>query len=104
LIDPPGRAIGRPAGTTTRAETAALAAEREQMFGVAGVAPQAQKTVLQPAALQVAIDRLPHVARQLFTGLGQVFDKGRVVALDELAEQRLLGAMALVAASGQDCW
>jgi len=83
-------------GTATWAESAALAAERQQVFGVAGVASQAQETVLQPAALQVAFECLPHMAGQRFTGLSQVFDEGRVVALDELVEQCALGPVALV--------
>jgi len=77
--------------------------ERRQMLGVAGVASNAQEAVLQPAALQVAIKCLSHMSGQLFTGLGQVFDKGRVVALDELIEQRLLGPVALVAARRWAC-
>lgn len=76
LVDQPGRAVGHPARTATGTEAAALAAEREQMLGVAGIAAKAQEPMIQPAALQVAVERLPNVARQLFTGLGQVFDEG----------------------------
>jgi len=68
---------------------------------VAGITPKAQEAVLKPAALKVVIERLPHVARQLFTGLGQVFDKGRVMPLDNLVEQCALGPVALVVARGR---
>jgi len=63
---------------------------------VAGVASQPKKSVLQPAALQVAIERLPNIGGQLLAGSGQMFNKGRVMALDDLVEQRLLRTMALV--------
>ncbi len=59
----------------TRAEPAALAAERQQMLGVAGVASQGQEPVLQPSALQVAIECLPHMGGQLLAGLSQVLDR-----------------------------
>ena len=65
------------------------------MLGLAGVAAKPQEPVLESAALQVAIECLPHMAGQLFTGLSQVFDEGRVVALDELVEQCALGPVAL---------
>jgi len=52
--------------------------------------------VLQPPALQVAIECLTHMGGQLLASLGQVFDKGRVMALDDLVKQRLLGPVALV--------
>jgi len=50
-VDQPGRAIGHAPGATTRAKAAALAAERQQMFGVVGVASKAQEAMLQPTAL-----------------------------------------------------
>jgi hypothetical protein len=103
MVDQPGRAIGHAPGATTGAKAAALAAERQQMLGVAGLAAKAQKAVLQAAALQVAVERLSHMAGQLFAGLDQVFDKGRVMPLDELVEQRLLGPVALVAARRRAC-
>jgi hypothetical protein len=65
------------------------------MLGVAGVASKAQEAVLQPTALQVAIECLTHMAGELFAGLGQVFDKGRVMPLDDLVEQCLFGSVAL---------
>jgi len=67
------------------------------MLGVAGVASKAQEPVLQPTALQVAIECLTHMGGELLAGLGQVFDEGWVVTLDELEEERLLGPVALVA-------
>ncbi|MDT8408965.1 MAG: hypothetical protein RQ741_05145, partial [Wenzhouxiangellaceae bacterium] len=41
--------------------------------------------------MQVAIKCLTHMGGQLFTGLGQAFDKAWVVALDDRVEQCLLG-------------
>ena len=66
------------------------------MLGVAGVASKAQESVLQPAALQVAIEGLPHMSGQLLAGIGQVFGKSRVMPLDDLVEQCLFGSVALV--------
>ena len=97
LVNQPGRAVSHTPRPTTGAEATALATEREQIFGVAGVASQPKKPVLQPAALQVGLKRLPHMAGQLFTGLGQALDKVRVMALDNLIQQRLHGPVALVA-------
>jgi len=75
----------------------------EQVFGMASVASKSQEPMLQTAALQVGLKRLPHMAGQLFTGLGQVLDKVRVMALDNLIQQRLLGPVALVASSQWAC-
>jgi len=41
---------------------------------------EAQQAVLQSAALQVAVERLPHMTGQLIAGISQVFDKGRIRA------------------------
>jgi hypothetical protein len=84
-------------GSATGTKAAALAAERQQMLGVAGVAAQAQEPVLQPTALQVAVECLTHMGRELLAALGQVVDEGRIVTLDELVKQCLLGPVALVA-------
>lgn len=73
------------------------------MLGVTGVASKSQKSVPQPAALPVGIERLTHMAGELFAGLGQVFDKGRVMPLDDLVEQRLLGLVALIVARRRAC-
>ena len=54
-----------------------------------------QESVLQPAALQVAIECLTQMGRQLLAGLGQVFDKRRIMPLDDLVEQCLFGLVAL---------
>lgn len=35
--------------------------------------------MLQPAALQVALERLPHMTGQLLSGVGKVFDKNRIM-------------------------
>jgi hypothetical protein len=44
------------------------------MLGVAGVASKAQQPVLQPTALQVALERLPNMGGQLLAGSGQMGD------------------------------
>ena len=63
---------------------------------MARVATQPQEPVLQPAALQVGIERMTNMAGELLAGNGQVLDESGIMALDELVEQRLLGAVALV--------
>jgi len=52
--------------------------------------------MLQPPALQVAVECLPHMGGQLFAGLGQVVGKSRVIPFDDLVKQRLFGPVALV--------
>jgi len=46
--------------------------------------------------LRVGIKRLTNMSGELLSGIGKMFDKGRIMALDDLVEQRLLGAVALV--------
>src|SRR5690625_3897215 len=87
LTNTAGRAIGHAPRTATGAESAPLAAERQQMLGATGVAAQAQESVLQPPALQVAIEGLPHMAGELLSGIGQVLDKGRIMALDSTVSE-----------------
>jgi len=55
LIHQQGGAVCHSARTTTRTETAPLAAERDQFFFVAELASNPEKTILKPSALQVLI-------------------------------------------------
>lgn len=91
MVDQPGCTIGYAPGSATGTESAALAAVREQALGASGVAAKAKKAVLKRTALQVALERLPHMTGQMFASLGQVVGKCRAMPLDDLVEQRLLG-------------
>lgn len=48
--------------------------------------------MLQTTALQVGIKRLTNMPGELLSGIGQMLDKGRIMTLDDLVEQRLLGS------------
>ena len=52
--------------------------------------------MLETTALQVGLEFPVYMVRQRFALLGQLVHQGRVVRLDELIEQCLLGLMALV--------
>ena len=52
--------------------------------------------MLQPTAAQVVLEFPLHVLRQRALLLGHVGDERRVVLLDDLIEERVLGPMALV--------
>lgn len=55
-----------------------------------------EKDVLKAAAPQVGLELMVYMVGQGFALLGQLVHQGRVVRLDELIEQCLLGLMALV--------
>jgi hypothetical protein len=63
---------------------------------VAFVAAYPEKAMLETTALQVGLEFPVYMVRQRFALLGQLVHQGRVVRLDELIEQCLLGLMALV--------
>ena len=63
---------------------------------MAGVAAHPQKAMLQAAAAQVVLEFLLHVVRQGALLLGHVGEDRRVVLFDDLVEERVLGAVALV--------
>ena len=66
------------------------------MLGMAGVAAHPQKAMLQAPATQVLLEFLLHVVRQRAFLLGHKGDERRVVLLDDLVEERVLGPVALV--------
>lgn len=67
--------------------------------GVESAAAHAQKTVREPAALQVGLELLLDVRRQGLAPLGQVRDECRVVLLHQPVETGFLGAVARVGES-----
>ena len=66
------------------------------MLGMAAVASKTQEAVLRPTALQVTVECLTHMGRQLLAGLDQVVGKSRVIPLDDLVEPCLFGSVALI--------
>lgn len=80
---------------------APLAAKRNQVFMVTFGALHLQESVFQPAAFEVVLKLALHIARQLPAPLRQMGGEGRIVLFNNLVEQRLLGAVALVLGSGR---
>ena len=58
LVDQQRGALGHAPGATAGAETARLAAERDQVLGMAGVAAHPQEAVLETPALEVVLELL----------------------------------------------
>jgi hypothetical protein len=77
--------LGHAPRATRGTEPALLAAERHEILGVALLAAHTQETLLQPAAIEVGLELLLHVARQRPSGLGAQLAKGGVVLLDKPA-------------------
>src|SRR5690606_682100 len=90
------RAVRHPSRAARRAESPALAAEGDELLGVAVLAAHAQKAVLEATALQIRRELLLHVLRQRPARRFARRDEFGVVALDELVEQRRLGTVARV--------
>ena len=86
MIGQVSRGLDHPAGATGRAEAAALAGERHQVLVAAGVALDAQKAVLEPAALQVVVELLLDERGQRATVGLELSEKLRVVRLDDPVE------------------
>ena len=74
--------------------SAPLAAEGQQVLGMAGLAAHPQKPVLEASALEVSLEFLLHGVRQGPALPGQEFDERRVVLRDDALEQHLLGPVA----------
>ena len=64
FIHQQGRALGHAPRPAARAKPAAPTTEGDEVLGVAGVAAYPQEAVLQPAALEVALEFALHVTRQ----------------------------------------
>ena len=58
------RRLGHPPRAAARAEAAAFATERDQLLGLAGVALDPQKAVLEQATLEIGVELVFHVPRQ----------------------------------------
>jgi hypothetical protein len=74
------------ARTATGAETAALAAESDQAFLVAGFTAYPQKSVFEPAASQIVFEFPLNIAGQRPAFLCQLLPESRVVLRDQLME------------------
>ncbi len=79
-----------------RTEVAALTAERDELFGMTLLAPDVQKTVLEVAALEIRLKLFLYVLRQRPADRLARGEECRIVLLDELVEERLLGQMLRV--------
>ena len=89
--------LGHPARATGRTEPALLAAEGDELLGVALLAVQAQETLLEPAALEVGVELRLDVVGQGAACLGAQLAEDGIALLDQLVEQRRLGAVTRVA-------
>jgi hypothetical protein len=97
LIGQQRRGLGHATRTTGGAESALLAAECDELLGVAVLAAQTQQAFFQAAALQVRIELLLDVIRQRPTCFGSKRTKGGIVLLHQPIQQSGFGAMAGVA-------
>lgn len=90
------RRLGHPPRAAARAEAAALATERDQLLGLAGVALDPQKTMFKQSALEISLELVFHVPRQRsILGRPSIPKRGIVLGY-ELVQQRRLGPMALI--------
>jgi hypothetical protein len=74
--------------------SAPLAAERDQVLGMATVATQPQETMLETTALEVFLKLLLHIPRQIRALRRQARRERGIVFLDELIEEGPLRAVA----------
>lgn len=81
--------------TTTSGECPLLGA-RSKPFGVATLTPHAQKAVLEAPAFEVLLELSLHVGGQGPLFGGALSEKGGVVPLDDLIEQRVLGLVTRI--------
>ena len=102
MIDQMRGALYHPPGATRGAEPAALTAEGNQVLVTAGLALNAQKTVLEQAALQVVIELLFDERGQRSAFGFESGEKLRVVSLDDSIEWCLFRAVALVDIPGSN--
>ena len=58
------RRLGYPPRAAARAKAAALARKCHELLGLAGIALDPQKTVLEQAALEIGVELVFHVPRQ----------------------------------------
>ena len=91
-----GGGLDHPSRATRRAEPAAFAAEGNEMLVTAGIALDAQKAVLEPAALQVIVELPPDERGQRSAFGFESGEKLRIVGLDDRIERGLFWPMALV--------
>jgi len=89
--------LGHAPRTTGGAEPALLAAERDELLGVARVATQAEEAFLQTTALQVGVKLLLDVVWKRSACFGSKRAKRGMVLLHQLIQQRGCGAMPGVA-------
>jgi hypothetical protein len=94
--------VDHPPRTAARAEAAALARECDEFLGLAGVALDSQKAVLEQAALEIGLELSYHVARQGSSLGGAPVPKSRIVLGHQLVEQRRLGPVPRVARRGDE--
>jgi len=95
-----GGAFHHAAGAATRAKTSSLTGESYQLLVVAAFAAYPQKSLFQPAALQVVGELLLHVIRQRSAFGFQIGEERGVMLLDEPVEQCRFWLVASVAGRG----
>jgi hypothetical protein len=98
----PPNSTWTPPGPAARAESAALARERHELLGLAGVALDPQKAVLEQAAPEIGLELGVNVGRQR-TPLGRppVPEPGIVLG-HQLVEQRRRGPVSRVSRRGNE--
>ena len=99
LIGQQGGNLGHAASGAAGAESALFARKCHQPLEVAFVAAHPKEPVFESAALQVGLKLTMDMLGQGFALPVQMINQGRIVRLDELVEQCLLGLMPFVGSS-----
>ena len=82
LIDQQRRAFGHAPGPATGAEAPVLAAEGDQVFGVAGLTAQTQETVFEATAFEVVFELALDILRKVSAARGHLIGERGVVLVD----------------------
>ena len=77
--------------------------KRDQFLVLAAFALNPQETAFQPAAVEEVLELPAYIARQAPALGGQLRAKYRVVLLDELIQQGVLGALTYIAWHADPC-
>lgn len=96
LVDQQCSTLRHAPSTTAGTKAAFLAAEGNLVLGMTGVAAYSQKAVLETPALEVVLELLLHIPRQICALRQKLRFECGVVFLDELIEKGSLRAVAHV--------
>ena len=94
LVDQQCGALGHAPRAAAGAKTPTFTAEGDQVISMAAVAMHPQKPVIETPALEVIVELLLHITRQVRALRRQVRLERGIVFLNELIKEGALGAVA----------